>query len=1355
MTNKVVLMAIIAFVLLSSFAVFDNEVQSDGTDEGIVDEGLEGAHSGQCGPSMYWDFGKIFSNELIIWGTGDMDDYSEDNPAPWYKFRTGIKSITIGLNNDYNNMRVHSIGDYAFANLTELESVQVLRWLNLDVELREIGDHAFYGCSSLRYFNAISESDNPLHVMYFSNLTTIGPHAFEGCSSMRIVNLGNAPITSVGEQAFIGCTSLETLSLSLSVSEVTDNQFAAVPAQKVMVPENIKTIGVQAFDGCTSMKQVVFDNPETTISERAFRGCTSLTDVNILKDLNTKIGECAFEGCISLPSLTVSDRMVSEGSSLIGNQAFKDCIGLKEFYVPITVEKSLRDTRMLAGCTGIETVYVTAGDHSPIIQMLQPKEYIWKDSPNCTVKLAKDISNIGMNQFYGCDGIKELVFECLVSTGGSSFENCKNLKTVVLSDDTELSSEDFKGCTALTNINLPKNLRFIPWGLFDGCTSLKIDVTVPSTVEYIRGYAFKDCLQIGKATIGCALVEEGAFMGSGVTSVEFTNDVDLRTNTFYGCERLSSVSFKANADVGANAFDSCTKLKSVNFEGFAKTGESSFQNCKDLGILKFGNVAEVGRSAFAYCISLSNVVFKGTADLDYEAFKGCTSLDTVSFPKKVTTKTGVFSNGAMKSITFYDQAIIGAFTFNHVLSLESVTFIGPATIEKEAFDGCANLVEVKFSDSSVSFETNCFRDCTSLRKVQMPIDVNLFPKSGLIFLNLGSLEELSLTTGASDGFDYSKEMAEAIWASLSGNVVKVTIGTGIETIGDYTFYGFKGLKEIVIPGHVREIGAHAFEGCPDLEKVTLEDGLKVIGDSAFSHCLKLNGVCDFSSAGKLTTICDDAFSGCSSISEIILPKSVNSLGAGAFSECTKLERVSYGSGVTVISERLFSGCTSLTFEIPLNTWKIGDKAFSGCTSLNVVKLPSCLKSLGSEAFFGDAGIASITIPDTVSSIGNRAFAGCTGLKTVVIGDSITWIDADCFAGCNNITSVKAPISLYLVPGGKPLFTSTVISSFTISVGSGIGIDYNDNNCRLLPWASSNDKMVLTIQEGVTSIGEWMFAYTDSTDGIVIPDTVKEIGRSAFYENGLKWVQLGYNMYAIEDGAFYGCEKLEKVLNKSWINLECGSDAYGGVAKYATEMSSAHNLGYQDEYVLTYSDIDDTCMIISYTGSETDLVLPHSFTIDGIIYHNLSIGTEAFRDRYIESLTIPESYVFIEEHAFQNCRGLKSIEFKGGTAVSPHAFDVADAPDWMVLSKGMEISPMAFNKLFLINDLEVCGDELAGYTWVYDGIYYQIDNDDDHPESSIDVFIEKVEELVQTVVEAIRNIMRAIFKPIFGGLGLLR
>ena len=73
--------------------------------------------------------------------------------------------------------------------------------------------------------------------------------------------------------------------------------------------------------------------------------------------------------------------------------------------------------------------------------------------------------------------------------------------------------------------------------------------------------------------------------------------------------------------------------------------------------------------------------------------------------------------------------------------------------------------------------------------------------------------------------------------------------------------------------------------------------------------------------------------------------------------------------------------TDLSFKSGVTV--IGDSAFQGCTGLKSVTLPSSVVSIGTSAFSGCTALAEVSIPKATMSIKSAAFSGCT-FTTVTI-----------------------------------------------------------------------------------------------------------------------------------------------------------------------------------------------------------------------------------------------------------------------------------------------------------------------------------------------------------------------------------
>ena len=119
--------------------------------------------------------------------------------------------------------------------------------------------------------------------------------------------------------------------------------------------------------------------------------------------------------------------------------------------------------------------------------------------------------------------------------------------------------------------------------------------------------------------------------------------------------------------------------------------------------------------------------------------------------------------------------------------------------------------------------------------------------------------------------------------------------------------------------------------------------------------------------------------------------------------------------------------------------------------------------------------------------------------------------------------------------------SVVIEEGVTSIG-----DYVFYNCSSLT--------SVTIGNSVTSIGEYAFRNCSGLTSVTIGNSVTSIGEYAFRNcSGLTSVTIPNSVTSIGGSAFNGCTNLKTVYNNSNLNITLGSTAYGYVAYYATTL----------------------------------------------------------------------------------------------------------------------------------------------------------------------------------------------------------
>ncbi len=234
-----------------------------------VSAGAE-TYNGTCGAvstdeAFTWSLDTA-TGELVISGTGRMENYTDPTKAPWISHSDSIKKVTI-------ENGVTSIGRWAFAN-----------------------------CSS---FTEISLPES---------LTAISYGAFEGCAGLTSIELPKS-LTSINYGAFMGCKGLAEVTIPESVTVLEGKAFADCSGlTKVTIPEGVTSLSWGIFDGCSKLAEVNIHENIEIIDAYAFQGCDALTEVTIHKGVK-HIGQNSFKGCDNLDSITVVSKTTVIGGT--------------------------------------------------------------------------------------------------------------------------------------------------------------------------------------------------------------------------------------------------------------------------------------------------------------------------------------------------------------------------------------------------------------------------------------------------------------------------------------------------------------------------------------------------------------------------------------------------------------------------------------------------------------------------------------------------------------------------------------------------------------------------------------------------------------------------------------------------------------------------------------------------------------------------------------------------------------------------------------------------------------------------------------------------------------------------------
>ena len=255
--------------------------------------------------------------------------------------------------------------------------------------------------------------------------------------------------------------------------------------------------------------------------------------------------------------------------------------------------------------------------------------------------------------------------------------------------------------------------------------------------------------------------------------------------------------------------------------------------------------------------------------------------------------------------------------------------------------------------------------------------------------------------------------------------------------------------------------------------------------------------------------------------EVIIPKNVVYIGDGAFKDCFDLNGLSFeeGSELLVIGQQAFDGCTEMTGDLilPEKLRLIEEAAFRQCGFCGNLVLNSNLVKIGNDAFescsnfcFGEDKI--LRLPKNIKELGKSVFESAS------------------FEG------VEFPSECLLKSINKCVFKDALGNTdeqHTLEIPKNVTLICESafQNC--------NFKNII-LNDGLEIISDNSFAGGNLGNVVIIPSSVKTIGKDAFNGAGVKCFVFKENNdnLNIEEGAFVDiCYFLVVNLDEKHINNE--------------------------------------------------------------------------------------------------------------------------------------------------------------------------------------------------------------------------
>ena len=358
--------------------------------------------------------------------------------------------------------------------------------------------------------------------------------------------------------------------------------------------------------------------------------------------------------------------------------------------------------------------------------------------------------------------------------------------------------------------------------------------------------------------------------------------------------------------------------------------------------------------------------------------------------------------------------------------------------------------------------------------------------------------------------------------------------------------------------------------------------------------------------------------------------------------------------------------------LPEKMTALCNNAFIDCTYLYEINIPE-VKTIPQYCFSGCKYLPSVDLPDSVTSVETCAFAG-TGLETLTLPKNLTSLSTKILDGNTGVTSINIPAAL---SSENYVFNQ--------------GIHYNAGS--KWKWGPFTGSAVETavIESGKTYINAGLFINAANLSAVIIPDTVKKIGKYAFFgTDALESIRIPDSVNAIDDGAF-ACSGIVAVLDRGGSPKTLDQVSLGNSVFFCCKYLKEIRIGtvpydtFNACFMLEKLTITEAAKIIGDDAflnctSLTDVYYSGSLAewnrINISAYNNEAltkaakhyectavltlpaglkkIASEAFMGVTAEVIVVPEEVAEIGSRAFAGCENLRCIIFRG----DPDSIDIA-------------------------------------------------------------------------------------------------
>lgn len=766
---------------------------------------------------------------------------------------------------------------------------------------------------------------------------------------------------------------------------------------------------------------------------------------------------------------------------------------------------------------------------------------------NLTV--GEELRGIGSYAFYGCTSLQGITLANGLNTiGNYAFAGCINMNSInmdVSSNLTAIGNHAFYDCERLKGFAVPINVRVLCDSAFEACYAIGSNPNNPNTnldlcaggqavsLNYIGNNVFKDCTSM-----------------LNLVFPETYKETNFSVSNVQGCSKLQYLYIPNSTMSITEAVDENGDVV-LDFEEFLQSVPEEFY-IEGQDPSNIHNVCKENAIAFKY---IGQDLYEKIIVDD----KGTPSTgDDARLTWQVNSKDELVNfnlDGTTENVEIVDK--IGPYSIKHLsadcfsgnCSLVRITI--PSSIEKidaGAFLGCHNLHDVIFkSPSNLSviedgaFDTQecstnydsgsdsytckvCGDALANVPELTFTGEVSptslpfTYAMNGLHNFNNDSQSTAYITfysgwpTNMTIKYNAAKQMSELVEYPTWGNISNQTWYNKFP----YMTEGYKNAASTAVSKYLLNHDDSLANDVALTENeqaiidsalhVVVPDGVQSIKEGIFSG-INANGEQAYGEGGV-------AISPNLSVESVTL-KSVDTIDPYAFNfdgKVAALEKVVVDGGANKICSYSFANNDALK-EVYINSGAkvIEEYAFAQDPALSIFQMSSGdTQVLGNYVFDGDSSLENVKLSSTISEIGLRPFKGCSKLSEVD------------FSGSPYFTCRDSII--YKVENGDETTIVQCLEARGNTAGSStINKEELPNTLTTIYDEAFQDctgvGSVDLTGTSLTSVPINGFTNTTKLYSVYLPNTCTKIGKNAFTDSAVQYVEIPESVRIIDPSSF--------------------------------------------------------------------------------------------------------------------------------------------------------------------------------------------------------------------------------------------